>query len=80
MPRYFFDTRDGDSFIPDDQGSELPDLEAVKTVAATSLAELARDVFPGSLKRILIVEVRDGRQPVMEARLSFEAIILVANG
>ena len=80
MPRYFFDTRDGDTFIQDDHGSELPDLEAVKTVAATSLAELARDVFPGSLKRILIVEVRDGRQPVLEARLSFEAIILVANG
>ena len=80
MPRYFFDTRDGDSFIEDDYGQVLPDLETVKIVAAASLAELARDVIPGSLKRVLVVEVRDGEQPVLEARLVFEAIVLVANG
>ena len=56
------------------------DLETVKIVAAASLAELARDVIPGSLKRVLVVEVRDGEQPVLEARLVFEAIVLVANG
>lgn len=77
MSRYFFDTRDGDAFIEDDGGVDLPDLETVKVQAALSLAELARDVLPGSIKRILIVEVRDEKQPVMEARLVFEAIILV---
>lgn len=43
MPLYFFDTRDGDDFIEDDVGLELPDLERAKIVAAKSLAELARD-------------------------------------
>jgi hypothetical protein len=76
---YFFDTRDGDMFIEDDIGSELPDLEAVKIVAATSLAELARDVIPGSTKRTLVVEVRDERQPVLQARLVFEAVLLVGD-
>ena len=77
MPLYFFDTRDGEFFIPDECGQELPDLEAVKKVAAASLAELARDVIPGSDKRAMKVEVRDERQPVLEARLTFEAILLV---
>lgn len=76
MPLYFFDTRDNDIFIEDDVGVELPDLEAVKATAAVSLAELARDVLPGSVKRELAVEVRDARQPVLRALLTFEALIL----
>ena len=77
MPLYFFDTRDNDSFIEDEVGLELPDLQAVKDQAALSLAELARDVLPGSIKRTLTVEVRDERQPVLRANLIFEALVLV---
>src|SRR5687767_2981862 len=77
MPIYFFDTRDNHIFIEDDVGLELPDLEAVKTQAALSLTELAREVLPGSLERELAVEVRDERQPVLKAKLRFEAILLV---
>ena len=76
MPLYFFDTRDNDSFIEDDVGHELPDLETVKVVAARTLAELARDVIPGSMKRTLKIEVREEQQAVMEACLTFEAVIL----
>ena len=76
MPLYFFDTRDNDSFIPDDLGVELPDLDVVKVEAAKALAELARDVVPGSLKRELAVEVRDEAGPVLRARMTFEAIVL----
>lgn len=57
---------------------ELSDLEAVKVQAARSLAELARDVLPGSIRRDLAVEVRDERQPVLKATLVFEAIILIS--
>lgn len=77
MALYFFDTRDNDAFIEDDLGLELPGLEEVKVQAALSLAELARDVLPGSLKRTLTVEVRDERQPVLRATLIFEAIVLL---
>jgi hypothetical protein len=77
MARYFFDTRDNDIFLEDDEGVDLPDLEAVKFQASASLGELARDVLPGSIKRELSVEARDERGPVLFARLSFEAIVLV---
>ena len=76
MPLYFFDTRDNDVFVEDDIGIDYPDLETVKVEAARSLAELARDVIPGSLKRELAVEVRDALGPVLKARMSFEAILL----
>lgn len=78
MPLYFFDTRDGDDFIEDDDGIELLHLEQVKIVAAKSLADLARDVLPGSVRRKLVIEVRDERGPVMIASLTFEAVVLVA--
>ena len=80
MALYFFDTRDNDDFIEDDVGVELPDLDGVKHQARLALAELARDVLPGNIKRNLAVEVRDERQAVMSARLVFEAIILVREG
>jgi hypothetical protein len=76
VPLYFFDTRDNDHFIEDDEGLEFPDLEAVKIEAARALADIARDVLPGSLKRELAVEVRDELGPVLRALLTFEAVIL----
>jgi len=77
MPLFYFDTRDGDRFIRDDIGDDLPDLGKVKIEASRFLAELARDVLPGSMKRVLKVEVRDEWRPVMEACLIFEAILLI---
>jgi hypothetical protein len=74
--RYFFDTRDNGTFIQDDIGIEFADLDAVKTQAALSLAELARDVLPGSVRRVLTVEVRDRLQPILRDVLTFEAIVL----
>jgi hypothetical protein len=74
--RYFFDTRDNGAFIEDEVGIELVSLDAVKAQAALSLVELARDVLPGSIKRVLSVEVRDAIQPILRDVLTFEAIVL----
>ena len=76
MPLFFFDTRDNENFIEDDVGHEYPDLEKVKVAAAKALAELARDVIPGSLRHKLSVEVRDDLGPVLMAVMTFEAVIL----
>jgi hypothetical protein len=51
-------------------------LGEVNAVAATSLAELARDVLPSSIKRHLAVKVHDRPNPVLESHLIFEAIVL----
>lgn len=77
MLLYFFDTRDNDRFVEDEVGLEFPDLETVKAQAAMSLAELAREVLPGSSRRVLSVEVRDERQPILRASLIFESLLLL---
>ena len=74
--RFFFDTRDDENLIEDEEGIELPDLQAAKFMAAESLAEIARDVIPGATRRILAVEVRDEAGPVMRTTLIFESAIL----
>jgi hypothetical protein len=51
MPRYFFDTHDGDTFLPDDEGQEFDGIEAVRLQAQGGLADLARDVVPGEALR-----------------------------
>lgn len=76
MPLYFFDTRDNQEFIEDDVGVEVPDLEAVKVLAAATLAEIAREVIPGKMKHELAVEVRDEHGPLLKALMTFEAILL----
>jgi hypothetical protein len=76
--RYFFDTRDNATFIQDDVGVECADMDAVKTEAALSLAELARDVLPGSIERTLSVEVRNGTHRILKDVLTFEVIVLAS--
>ena len=60
MPRYLFDTDDGDTFIKGDQGLNLKDLEAARRHAQDALADLARDAVPGDTnQRTMTVRVRD---------------------
>jgi hypothetical protein len=74
--RYFFDTRDDETFIRDDVGVELSDFEAATDLAALSLAELAKDVLPGTTTRVIAVEVRDASRAVLKEVMTFEAVLL----
>jgi hypothetical protein len=76
MALYFFDSRDNEDFVVDDEGLEYPSLAAVKAHAAKALAELAQDVIPGSMRRHLSIEVRDEKGPLLIAMMMFEAILL----
>ncbi len=72
MPRFHFDTLDGDRFISDEAGLELPSIEAAKAEAARSLAETLRDM-PGSAGRQVVVEVSDEEgRPLFRTILYFE--------
>ena len=69
---YFFDFRDGDTFIEDEIGVECVDLAAAKFEAAAGLAGYARDVIPGSERREMAIEVRTDKGPVLNTRMVFE--------
>lgn len=73
MPRYFFDSRDGDSLIPDEEGLELNSLQAVKLAATRGLGDWAKDAIPGAAKGDLAIEVRDDSgNRIFSAALSFK--------
>jgi hypothetical protein len=73
MPRYYFDHRDGDTFLSDEEGLEFDGIEAVRDEATRALAGIAKDVLPGSVRREIVIEVRDeASRPVLRAALWFE--------
>ncbi|AWL93005.1 hypothetical protein CIT37_12900 [Bradyrhizobium ottawaense] len=72
MALYYFDTRDNDYFVPDDIGVEIATFDQVKLAASQAMADFAKDVLPGSVVRILSIEVRDSSGPVLRVVLRFE--------
>ncbi len=65
MPRYFFDTFDGERLIPDELGLEVQDLSAAKAQAQRALPDLAREALPDSNHRTFVISVRDEAGNVM---------------
>ena len=73
MPRFFFDTREGSNFTPDDEGLEFPDLDAAEKEAATAAAEIGRDRLPRGDARNVTIEVRNEHgQRVLTVRVTME--------
>ena len=58
MPRFFFDTFDGENLQPDETGHELPDLDAAKQEAQKALPDMAKDALPKGNYQTFVVNVR----------------------
>lgn len=75
MALYYFDLRDGDEIVPDEEGMELRDLSAVQEEAARALAGLSWDAvrnFKGVKRHKMAIEVRDDLGSVMQVKFTFE--------
>ena len=59
MPRFFFDVREGPRFVPDEDGLELPDVDAAEHEAAEAAASFERDMLSKGDVRDVSVEVRN---------------------
>ena len=59
MPRFYFDIREGVRFVPDEEGLEVPDLDAAEREAAEAAAEIGRSLLPVGMARSVTVEVRN---------------------
>ena len=44
MPRHHFDLRDGDAFVLDEEGTELPDIESAQMEAAGFLSDTVNEL------------------------------------
>lgn len=71
MPRFFFDTFDGEEYVPDENGLDLQDVEAAKLEAQKALPDMARDALPNENFRSFVVNIRnEAGQTVMRLALS----------
>jgi hypothetical protein len=70
MRRYYFDLWHGDNLANDEEGMDLPDIDAVQKMAVRVLADMAQDLI--DLPAPIAVEVRDEAGPVMRVRCLFE--------
>ncbi|SDA33104.1 hypothetical protein SAMN02799622_05448 [Methylobacterium sp. UNC378MF] len=75
MPRFFIDTDDGDTFVEDDEGLDLPDSEAAREIALRALPDIARDKMPDGDDRTFRASVRDETAAVI-----YEATLTLAGG
>jgi hypothetical protein len=70
MPLFYFDIRDGDAFLEDDEGLEYPHIEAARYAATVTLADMAKDALPGPLLREMAID--EAKEPLLRAALKFE--------
>ena len=74
MPRYFFDTFDGETWIEDTEGVECDGPGAAQAEAQTALADIAKDETPDGDRRVMTVRVRDEDGPLLEANLDLRCV------
>ena len=60
MPRFYFDTHDGNTLDRDAEGHEFADMQAAREMAMAVLPDMVRDIKTGdSERRDFVVDVRD---------------------
>jgi hypothetical protein len=76
MSLYYFDVRDGGHLSIDEDGMELPTMQAVQIEAARSLVDIAKHAVWSTAATVLghqmAIEVRDEGGPVLQAKFTFE--------
>ena len=75
MPRSFFDLWVGNDVALDEDGMELPDVEAAQQEATRALAGMARDEIEekiGETTEHMAVEVRDDAGSILKVGFSFQ--------
>ena len=65
MPRYYFDTDDGDFRHDDESGQNMPDANTARRAALTALSYMARDKLPDGDRRTFSARVRDASGTVL---------------
>jgi hypothetical protein len=78
MPRFYFHVCNGAGFVEDEEGQELPDLDAARHVAVTSARGImAEDVQRGMLDLSSFIEIEDSEKHLVHT-LGFDDAIDLA--
>jgi hypothetical protein len=74
LPRFYFDTFDGDHSASDSEGIDCATMKNVQDCAVDALPDMAREMLPDGANRMFRVSVRDdGGQVVFKATLELKS-------
>jgi hypothetical protein len=75
MPRFYLHVCNGTGFIEDEEGTDLPDLEAARALAVKCARDImAADVRRGALDLSSFIEIEDGDKRLVHT-LGFEQAV-----
>lgn len=77
MSRFYFDIRHGEAFVVDEEGLDLDNQREAEIEAASSRADIAKELDPRASSEDLAIEVRDGTGPVVRAAFVQEKACLI---
>lgn len=78
MPRFYFDTFDGDHSTTDSDGVDCATMKDVQDSAVDALPDMAREILPDGPNRVFRVDVRDGvGQVIFKATLELKTTWLL---
>jgi hypothetical protein len=73
MPRFYFDLRENGSFIEDEEGALLPDIDAAQAEAERGITEMAHHKLSEDGVRHMTIDVRDDSgEKVLSVTLSLD--------
>lgn len=77
MPRFYFHVCNGTGFVQDEEGQELPDLEAARAAAIKSARSImASDVQRGALDLSSFIEIEDEASQLLHTLCFGDAVDL----
>ncbi len=81
MPRYFFHVCNGDGFTTDEEGLELPDVDAARATAVEGLRDImASELKDGLLKTASFIEIEDETHELLLTVPFSEAVTVEERG
>jgi hypothetical protein len=72
MPRFHFHIRENGRLIPDDEGQEFVNGDAVRREAVVTGASIARDAFIAGSARNVVVDVREDGAPFLKVSITLD--------
>ena len=74
VPRYYFDTDDGDGLVADEDGQDVASAEELRFLALDALPDIVREVMPDGDETTFSIKVRDASgEYLFEATLALKS-------
>jgi hypothetical protein len=76
MPLYYFDLLDGEDFVKDEEGMDLPNISSAQIEATEFLTDMAMDIATRQSNPLgypMSIEVRDSEGPLFVLSFTFSS-------